>query len=287
MRRWLMLAVLAGWGCSGLAGCATLGKAVSLGGQLTGYRELEDAGESLEKTDREFTEEEKYYIGRTVGATLLADAPWKKDAALTLYLNQVGYTLALASSRPEMYHGYHFAVLEDQNANAYACPGGFLFVSTGLLGLCQSEDELAGVIAHEIAHIILEHPMEAIQASHQRAAVASLAKFGLRKAGESQSELQQLSGIFDNVVKDVVKAVAQGYSRDKEQGADVLAVEILKQAGYAPAALAQVLGRMTGHSGYHGDPKQRAQKVMETASPQTLVAAAAEREKRFKQVTGH
>jgi predicted Zn-dependent protease len=272
----------------GLTGCATLGKAVKVGGQLAGYQELESMGDSMEKSDREFTEEEKYYIGRTVGASLLADAPWKNEAQLTLYLNEVGNTLAMASSRPEMYHGYHFAALVEKNANAFACPGGFLFISTGLLGICQTEDELAAVLAHEIAHIIMEHPMEAIQASHQREAAASLVKFGLRKAGESQGELQQLSGLFDNVVKDVVKAVAQGYSREKEQDADLLAVEILCQAGYSPKALADVLGRMEGHSGYHGDPKVRAKKILETIETKGKTPAVyAQRDKRFKQVSGH
>ncbi len=273
----------------GLNGCATLGKAVQVGGQLTGYKELEDMGGSMEKADREFNEEEKYFIGRTVAANLMADAAWKRNGQVTLYLNQVGSTLALASTRPEMYHGYHFALLDDANMNAYACPGGFLFISTGLLGLCRNEDEVAAVFAHEIAHIILEHPMQAIQASHQREAVASLVKFGIRKAGESQgAELEQLSGLFDNVVKDVVKAVAQGYSRDKEQEADSLALDVLIQAGYAPSALADILARMEGHSGYHGNPKDRAQKIRDTLSTKgALPILLAEREKRFKQVSGH
>jgi len=187
----------------------------------------------------------------------------------------------LASSRPEMYHGYHFAVLENKDANAFACPGGFIFVSAGLLRICQSEDELAAAMAHEIAHMVLEHPMTAIQASHQREAMASLVKFGLHKAGESQGELQQLSGLFDNVVKDVVKAVAQGYSRDKEQEADMLALDILAQAGYHPQALAALLGRMEGHSGYHGDPKERARKISEALASRKSPAQAAQRDQRF------
>jgi len=266
-------------------GCSTLGQAVKAGGQLTGYQDLAEAGDSLEKASRDFTEEEKYYIGRTVAATLLADFPWKSEARLTDYVNRVGSTLALASARPEMFRGYHFAVLVGKDANAFACPGGFVFVSTGLLAICQSEDELAAAMAHEIAHMVLEHPLQAISDSHQREAWASLAKFGLRKAGESQNELQQLSGLFDNVVKDVVKAVAQGYSRDKEQAADLLAADILIQAGYHPQALAGLLGRMEGHSGYHGDPKERARKVMEVLAARTTPAQAPERDLRFRQIS--
>jgi beta-barrel assembly-enhancing protease len=280
--RWLWLGLALGAG-----GCATLGQAVKVGGQLSGYQDLAEAGESMSKASRDFTEEEKYYIGRTVAATLLADAPWKSEARLTTYINGVGSTLAQASTRPEMYHGYHFAFLEGKDVNAFACPGGFVFVSTGLLRLCGTEDELAAAMAHEIAHLVLEHPMQAISDAHQREAWASLAKFGLHKAGESQADLAQLSGLFDNVVKDVVKAVAQGYSRDKEQQADLLAVDILIQAGYHPQALAGLLGRMAGHSGYHGDPKERAKKVLEAAGGKTAPALLAARDKRFKQVSSH
>ncbi len=260
---WSILALLA----AGLSGCATLGQVIKVGGQLSGYQELQAMGDNMVKSDRTFTEEEKYYIGRTVAATLMAEAPWKNNPRLTLYLNEIGNTLALASDQPEMYHGYHFALLDNKNANAYSCPGGFVFLSQGLLNLCRNEDEVAAVFAHELAHVILGHPMEAIQASHQRAAVASLIKFGLRKAGESNADVQQLSGLFDNVVKDVVKAVAQGYSRDKERQADALAVDMLVKAGYAPQALADVLGRMQGHSGYHGDPKLRARAVLAIIRP--------------------
>ncbi len=246
----------------GLPGCATLGSAIKIGGMATGYQELTDMGSSMEKSSREFNAEEKYYVGRTVAVTLMADDPADNNQALLRYINAIGHTLVLVCEKPEIFNGYHFAVLQNpKQMNAYACPGGFLFVSSALVRHCRTEDELAAVIAHEIAHIVLDHPMEAIQASHQRAAVASLVKFGIRKAGESQSEVRQLSGIFNNVVKDVVKAVAQGYSRDKEKQADLMAVDMLKQAGYSPIALAAVLSRMDSHSCHHGDPKIRARNI--------------------------
>jgi len=253
-----------------LPGCATLGTLVKIGGAATGYRDLVDMGESMEKADRKFNEEEKYYIGRTVAATLLSEAPWRDEAALTRYINQVGQTLVLASDRPELFFGYHFAVLDaPAKVNAFACPGGFLFISSGLLRLCRSEDELAAVLAHEIAHIVYEHPLEAIQASHQRAAVASLIKFGVKKVGEKNQNIAELSGLFDTVVKDVVKAVAQGYSRDKEKQADLMAVDILGRSGYPPEALARVLSRMDAKSCYHGDPKVRAADVTAAAEAKT------------------
>lgn len=270
-----------------LPSCSTLGTIAKIGGAATGYSDLVDMGESMEKADRKFSEEEKYYIGRTVAATLLSEDGWLDRAALTRYLNQVGGTLALASERPEMFRGYHFAVLDaPAKVNAFACPGGFLFISSGLLRLCRTEDELAAVLAHEIAHIIAEHPMEAIQASHQRAAVASLLKFGAKKVGEQNEDVAQLSGLFDNVVKDVVKAVAQGYSRDKERQADLMAVDILGKAGYPPQALAAVLGRMDAKSCYHGDPKVRAADVTAAAVQKAYpVHPLAARDQRFVQET--
>lgn len=255
MKRLLLLGMLPVLG----AGCATLGSAIKLGGQLSGYSELSEAGENLEKSDREFTEEEKYYIGRTVAASLLAGDGWESDPALTRYVNAVGETLVLGSGRPEQYHGYHFAVLKAPGQkNAFACPGGFVFITSGLLRVCRSEDELAGVLAHEMAHLVLEHPIQAIQAGHQRAAIASLVKFGVRKASESREDLQHLTGVFDGVIKDVTQAVAHGYSRDKEQEADLRALRILGDTGYAPAALAEVLSRLESQGDSHGDPKARA-----------------------------
>lgn len=281
---WMVLASLAAWA----SGCATLGSAIKIGGQVTGYNDLADMGSSMEKASREFNEEEKYYIGRTVAATLLSEDHWLNREGLNLYVNAVGQTLVLASERPELFRGYHFAVLNaPDKVNAYACPGGFLFITSGLLKLCQNEDELAAVLAHEIAHIIREHPVQAIQASHQRSAVASLVKFGIAKAGESSSEIQELSGLFDAVVKDVVNAVAHGYSRDKEKEADLMAVDILGQAGYPPLALAGVSGRMDQKSCYHGDPKVRAAAVSAAAAEKSYSAKPlAGRDQRFAREAG-
>jgi beta-barrel assembly-enhancing protease len=286
MNRTALWMVVAAW--AGLAsGCATLGSAIKVGGQMSGYNDLTDMGSSMEKAGREFNEEEKYYIGRTVAATLLAEDHWLNHAGLNAYVNAVGQTLVLASERPELFHGYHFAVQEAPGkVNAYACPGGFLFITSGLLKLCRNEDELAAVLAHEIAHIIREHPMQAIQASHQRSAMASLVKFGFKKVGESSEELSELSGLFDAVVKDVVKAVAHGYSRDKELEADLMAVDILGQAGYPPLALASVLGRMDRKSCYHGDPQVRAESVTAAAAEKTYGAkASGPRDQRFARET--
>jgi len=265
-----------------LAGCGTLGKVIKAGGQMTGYSELSDMGESMEKSDREFNEEEKYFVGRTVAATLMADAPLARNAKLAEYVNAVGCTLAMASDKPELFRGYHFAVMDSEQPNAFACPGGLVFISRGLIARCRTEDELAGVLAHEVAHSALEHPMQAVQASHQRAAAASLVKFGIRKAGEQSSDLSELSGLFDNVVKDVAKAVANGYSRDKEQEADRTAVAILARAGYSPLALADLLERMENRSGSHGDPKQRAAAVRQAAQAVTAGPACEARHARFQ-----
>jgi predicted Zn-dependent protease len=266
-----------------LPGCATLGSALKMGGAVTGYNNISDMGSSMEKSSREFNEEEKYYVGRTVAVTLMADDPVKDDKSLLRYTNAVGQTLVMACDRPEIFSGYRFAVLADQKSmNAYACPGGFLFISEKLLQQCQTEDELAAVLAHEIAHLVLDHPMQAIKASHQRAAMASLAKFGIRQASEQASELKQLSGVFNNVVKDVVKAVANGYSRDKESEADLMAVDILIRAGYSPMALANVLNRLDSKSCHHGDPKVRAGNVTQKVQTSGSFSVYEKRTVRFK-----
>ena len=69
-------------------------------------------------------------------------------------MNEVGDTVARKSSRPNPFRGYHFAVLDTQELNAFACPGGTIFITRGLIQTCQNEDQLAAVLAHEVGHVV-------------------------------------------------------------------------------------------------------------------------------------
>src|SRR5438128_1407145 len=95
--------------------------------------------------------EEEVRIGRHLAANLLGAAPLVRDEPLQAYVNRVGRWVASQGERPEL--KWYFGVLETEDVNAWALPGGYVFVTKGLYRLLASESELAGVLGHEIAHV--------------------------------------------------------------------------------------------------------------------------------------
>ncbi len=85
----------------------------------------------------------------------------------------------MASDRPETYQGYRFSIIRSNSINAFAVPSGYIFITTGLINMASDEDELAGVIAHEVVHIVKKHSLESISESERTKAVAELVEFGV------------------------------------------------------------------------------------------------------------
>ena len=129
---------------------------------------LLDTAKSLGKAVREPSESEEIGIGNDVAARILGAAPLVADAHVQQYVNRVGRWLALQSERPDL--PWHFGVLEAPQVNAFAVPGGTIFITRGLLARVTSEAELAGVLSHEIVHVVKKHHLKAIQ----KGALASL-----------------------------------------------------------------------------------------------------------------
>ena len=270
------------------SGCATIGSGLEFAGKLSGNSQLAGAGKSFVRSAEtdDFNEDEKYYTGRTVAAQLLQNEKVSDDTELEKYVGRVGNTLALSSGMAGQPHGWHFILLKDTEPNAYACPGGLIFVSTGLVKLAASEDELAGALAHEISHIALNHPMQAITAANKKAAFMQLASGAVAAATKGQ-ELSALTSTFDGVVKEVGQAVGHGYDRGKEAEADKNAVGMLIETGYDPRGLKRILGKLKGGDHSHGDPAKRAEAVEAAcyeAEPVPEVLAA--RTDRFKKAIG-
>jgi predicted Zn-dependent protease len=110
---------------------------------------------------KEFSQDDEIAIGDAATASFLGAAPLHPDANLQRYVNRVGKWLALNSDRPDL--PWTFAVIDTETLNAYALPGGSVIVSSGLLKRLSSESELAGVLAHEVAHVVKRHQISAIQ----------------------------------------------------------------------------------------------------------------------------
>jgi len=224
---------------AGQAGAFSFGDAGKL---LDVGKSAVKAGKAIGKASEELTPEHEYYIGRAVAASILGTyRPWG-DQGASGYINLLGQTLAAASDMPQTFGGYHFLVLDSMDINAFGCPGGLIMVTRGLLKCCQSEDQLAAVLAHEIGHVSLQHGLASIQQSRILDVAGILAKEGASHAG---GNVALLSGAFSGSVGDVTKTLmVSGYSRGQEGEADAASLTILTRVGYDPRALVQVLGVM-------------------------------------------
>ena len=290
MRASKLLLPLFAFGALALAnGCATSGALMEIAGNASGQKSLAAAGKSFKRVaeTEDFSEDEKYYTGRTVGANMLANESPSDNTDLEAYVGRVGQTVALASGKGNLPEGWHFMLLKGDEPNAFACPGGLIFISEGLVKLCENEDDLAGVLAHEISHVAIDHPMQAISSSNRTAALVSLAQFAYDKASDGKEGAKMMADQFNGVVKDVAKGVTHGYDKTKEKEADLSAVKMMIETGYDPRGLKRVLLRLKKTDSSHGDPAQRAKDVEELAfenepAPKTLEA----RTERFKKALG-
>lgn len=154
------------------------------------------------------------------------------DKALGEYLERVGQRVAAAL--PARQFTYKFSVVDQIEPNAFAVPGGYVYVSRGLLALAKSEDELAGVLAHEIQHVERRHSVKQMR---KEFGLGLLALPGQIVGGIVSEDLATLAG-------KPFEAVAAGYSRDQEREADTLGQPLAAAAGYDPKAMAAILDRM-------------------------------------------
>jgi predicted Zn-dependent protease len=245
---WLALAASLSilWGCAAMEKIATVGTSV---GQSAGVMTQEQAqsvnrsATAISKAAEDFTPEQEHYIGRSVGAVLLSKHKPYNDSQAGNYISLIGKALAAASDMPETFGGYHFMILDSNDINAFAAPGGLIFVTRGMLRICKNEDEIAAVLAHEIAHVELKHGIQAIEKSRRTEALRILAIEGTKTLGGR--ELADLTSTFENSIGDITSTmINKGYSRGFERGADAAAVKMLSRIGYNPAALAEMLREM-------------------------------------------
>jgi predicted Zn-dependent protease len=197
----------------------------------------------LRKGFDDLTLEEEYYLGRAVSATILSQYKVYTDTEANNYLNTMGQLLVWSSSLPVVFSGFHFTLIESDEINAFAAPGGFIFVTTGLYESLENEEQLAAVLAHEIAHVSLQHGLRAIKKSNLTQAFAII---GSETAKHSDNQdMQQLGGFFGDSIDDIVnQLVVSGYSKSYEYAADEEALRISYAAGYNPDGLEEFLNSL-------------------------------------------
>ncbi len=232
-----------------LASCAvmkSMGEVTSFVGDLTGNDNLSAVGDSVAavaEASAPISPEQEYYIGRSVTASLLGSYKLYSSPELTNYVNMVCQVLAMNSQRPQLYKGYYVAILDTDQINAFASSGGHILVTRGLLECATSEDALAAVLAHEIAHIQLQHGIKAIKGDRWTNAALTTASSSLSVL--SDGELKEVVDAFDESVNSVVSTMVNtGYSQSQEYDADETALEIMASAGYNPHAMTEMLGEL-------------------------------------------
>ena len=178
-----------------------------------------------------FSAEEEAALGRQIAGNLLGAAPLVADVKLQKYVNQIGRWVADQSERPDL--KWHFGVIESGDVNAFATPGGYIFVTRGLYLLLQNEAELAGVLGHEVGHVIRQHHLKILQQSKL------LDLGGQLLAKNVDQNLQGLIGSGAEIV-------ARSLDKDAEFDADRIAVVLAARAGYDAFGLPAVLQQI-GH----------------------------------------
>lgn len=174
------------------------------------------------------SQEEEVAIGKQIAGNLLGASPLVKDPVLQKFINNVGRWVASQSERPDL--PWHFGVIDSKDVNAFAAPGGYIFVTRGLYQQLQNEAALAGVLAHEIGHVIRQHHLKLLQQS----SLVALGGEALARQTGNNAKVQQLIGSGAEVV-------ARSLDKNAEFEADSIAVVLSARAGYDPFSFPEVL----------------------------------------------
>lgn len=177
---------------------------------------------------------EEARIGQQISGNLLGAAPLVRDDALQRYVNRVGRWVALQTERPDL--NWHFGVIESEDLNAFAAPGGYIFLTKGLYKKLNNEAELAGVLGHEIGHVLRRHHLKLLQQSQGIAALGGLLGRKLKNEHE----------VVQNLIGNGAEVVARGLDKNAEYEADRIGIVLTARAGYDPYALPAVLAEI-GH----------------------------------------
>ncbi|MGH7390219.1 MAG: M48 family metalloprotease [Candidatus Rokuibacteriota bacterium] len=186
------------------------------------------------------------------------------DPRLTTYVEALGRRLAAKSPRADV--TYTFRIVDDPEPNAFALPGGHVYVTRGLLALVNSEDELAGVIGHEIGHVAARH---SVQQLSRGAPLAVLSQLG--------GAIPIVGGVVGGAGRLATAAILAPYSREQEHEADRIGMELAARGGWDPAALGRFLEVLEREQALHGKAEGRAGFLSSHPSTPDRVASVAAR----------
>ncbi len=249
------LAIAALIGCSAVK---NIGDSMGgpIGGAVSGAATL---GQSAN-----LNENDEATMGRSLAISITNQYPVSSDKQLLTYVNYIGESLVAVSPKPDRH--YVFGVLDSDKVGAFSAPDGYVFVTRGAITFAHDEAELAGVIGHELTHVMKQHGLHAVQ--------SEMTKAGLLRIGTSAAGIDQALPALDKAGDVITK---NGYDKPQEFEADQGAVELLVAAGYDPNSFLNYLKRldarqasgggvMSTHPGTHERIARVKQKISDTGT---------------------
>ncbi len=213
------------------------------------------------------SDEDELILGKRVAAKVIERYGIENAPQTTYYLNLITTAIAQRSNRPDI--PYHVAILATDDVNAYACPGGYIFVTRGTLNMVRDEAELAAVLAHEVSHVTERHIINALRNS-------KLMKVGTEMVAEA---FKTPGPLLDQMTSFATDALFEGLDKSDEYESDEIAIDYLDRIGYDYPAMYDILKLLEIRRTYgttkvldktHPTPSSRLQKLKASASKLSL-----------------
>lgn len=186
--------------------------------------------QKTQQANRTIAEPEEISMGNGIAANLLGASPLLADDRVQQYVNQVGRWVSLHTERPDL--PWQFGILASTDVNAFATPGGTIFITRGLLQKLNNESELAGVLAHEMVHVLRKHHLAALQKG---------ARLGIASDLLGEALKDKNNAALEKAIKAGTEVYARGLDKEDEFEADRMGIVIATRAGYDPFGLPAVL----------------------------------------------
>jgi predicted Zn-dependent protease len=232
------------------------------------------------------SEDQEIAMGKESDPAIIQQMGVYPDSAWQRYISDIGHRLAAKGERPQL--PWTFRVIDDPVINAFALPGGFVYITRGILAEFSSEAELSGVLGHEIGHVTARH-------SAQQMTKQQVAQLGLGVASVASKDVAK----YADVATQGLGLLFLKFSRDDESQADELGLRYMRRAGYDPRQMPTIfamLGRVTAASGSrlpewqatHPDPEHRLQRMQQllAAIPQDSMGTIVNRESYLRRLEG-
>lgn len=196
------------------------------------YRRASYSNEGL------YSEQEEIRLGEELHKQLQKEQRIVRDPELVGYVQRLGERLARVSKRPDL--DYRFFIIEDPTVNAFALPGGYVYVHTGLLATVESESELASVLGHEIGHIVARHGLKNFKRAQKYQFIVGLVNLGVGAIGGEGASAR----VGQTISQLLAAGIFTKHSRDAEREADFLGLHTMYAAGYDPRGMISMFEKL-------------------------------------------